>query len=212
MISLMKVFDNSFLSGNVKLIAGVDEAGRGPLAGPVIAAAVVFLPDTFIEGINDSKILTEAEREALFPIIIEKALSYSFTSISNKKIDELNILQASLLAMHSSVRRLKVKPDIVLLDGNKSYSSSGKIILVVKGDSKSFAIAAASIIAKVLRDRLMKRLSVYHPLYGWEKNKGYPTKFHINAVKQFGPTSLHRKTFLKKILSEQEELTGSYSH
>lgn len=208
----MKAFDNSFISGNVKLIAGVDEAGRGPLAGPVIAAAVVFLPDTYIEGIDDSKNLTEAEREAVFPSIIGKALSYSVTSISNKKIDEINILQASLLAMHSSVQRLRVKPDIVLLDGNKSYSSSNRVIPVVKGDSKSFAIAAASIIAKVIRDRLMKRLSVYHPLYGWEKNKGYPTKFHINAVKRFGPTPLHRKTFLKNILSGQEELTGLYSH
>lgn len=208
----MKAFDNSFISGNVKLIAGVDEAGRGPLAGPVIAAAVVFFPDTYIEGIDDSKNLTEAEREAVFPSIIGKALSYSVTSISNKKIDEINILQASLLAMHSSVQRLRVKPDIVLLDGNKSYSSSNRVIPVVKGDSKSFAIAAASIIAKVIRDRLMKRLSVYHPLYGWEKNKGYPTKFHINAVKRFGPTPLHRKTFLKNILSGQEELTGFYSH
>jgi ribonuclease HII len=197
-----KDFDNSFLASRIKLIAGVDEAGRGPLAGPVVAASVIFLPDTFIEGVNDSKQLSEKEREELLPQIMERSIAYSVSVISHSKIDEINILQASLLAMFRSVSRLKIVPDLVLADGNKKFEFTSPVIPVVKGDGKSFAIGAASIIAKVARDRIMKRLDPKFPKYLWKKNKGYPTREHINAVKLYGPTPLHRKTFLKNILPE----------
>ncbi len=198
----MKNFDNSYLSDEIKFIAGVDEAGRGPLAGPVVSAAVIFDRDTFIEGVNDSKKLTEKERDYLFPQIIDRALTYSIAAVSHGQIDKINILQASLLAMSIAVNRLKVSPDLILIDGNKSFYSSIPTIPIVKGDSKSFSIAASSIIAKVTRDRIMKRLSKYFPQYLWTKNKGYPTREHINAVKLYGPSPLHRKTFLKGILTE----------
>jgi ribonuclease HII len=196
----MKNFDNSFLTGNIKLVAGTDEVGRGPLAGPVVAAAVIFMPDVYIEGVNDSKQLTEAQREKLFPLILEKSLSYAVCSVSHGRIDTINILQASLLALLTSVKRLDVKPDLILVDGNKTFSYNVPSIPIVKGDSKSFAIASASIIAKVIRDRIMKRLCVRFPQYLWSKNKGYATREHIEAIKIYGPSCLHRKTFLRKIL------------
>ena len=201
-MNLIKDFDNSFLTGRIKLVAGVDEAGRGPLAGPVVAAAVIFPPDTMIEGVNDSKQLSEKERETLIPDILNKSISCSVSVISHSKIDEINILQASLLAMSISVSRLKIVPDLVLVDGNKKFEFMRPVLPIVKGDSKSFSIAAASIIAKVARDRVMKRLDCKFPQYLWNKNKGYPTKEHINAVKLYGPSPLHRKTFLKNILPE----------
>jgi len=198
----MKTFDNSFLTDTVKLIAGTDEAGRGPLAGPVVAAAVVFAPDVYIEGVNDSKKLSEHKREKLFPLIIEKSLSYSVCAVSQGRIDEMNILKASLFALRTSVSRLKIQPDIVLVDGNKTFSYPVPAIPVIKGDAKSFAIAAASILAKVTRDRIMNRLNNYFPAYLWSKNKGYPTKEHIELIRKFGPCCLHRKSFLRKILVE----------
>lgn len=205
----MKKFDNSFLNyfgintgREINFIAGVDEVGRGPLAGPVVAASVIFSPDVIIEGINDSKKLSEKQREELFPQILDKALTFSVCAISHAKIDQINILQASLLAMFNAVSRLKTNPDIVLADGNKKFNFIAPVIPIVKGDGKSFAIASASIIAKVARDRIMKRLDKYFPEYLWEKNKGYPTKEHIQAVKIYGPSPLHRKTFLKNILNE----------
>lgn len=194
-------FDDSFRKGKIKLIAGVDEAGRGPLAGPVVSAAVIFPPGRYIEGINDSKKLTEKQREELFPLILENAAAYSVAAASHGIIDNINILQASLYAMKTAVSRLSVPPDLILIDGNKVFNYETPAVAVVKGDSKSFSIAAASIIAKVVRDRIMKRLDRYYPDYLWEKNKGYPTKEHIGAVKEFGPSPLHRKTFLRKILS-----------
>lgn len=202
----MKTFDNSFLSDYVKLIAGTDEAGRGPLAGPVVAAAVVFHPDVFVDGVDDSKKLNEKERTELFPIIIKQCMSYGISVISNNTIDNINILQASLLAMKSAVNKLHIKPDLILADGNRKFNHDIAVIPIVKGDSKSFAIAAASIIAKVTRDDIMKRLSINYPHYYWAKNKGYPTKQHINAVKIFGATSLHRKSFLHNILPGNLEM------
>jgi ribonuclease HII len=198
----MKDFDNSFLTDKIKLIAGVDEVGRGPLAGPVVSAAVIFDEHISIEGINDSKKLTAKEREYLFPLIIKNAAAFSVAAVSHGLIDRINILQASLRSMHLAVKRLKILPDLILVDGNKTFDYSVPVIPVIKGDSKSFSIAAASIIAKVLRDRLMKRLDNYFPQYLWSKNKGYPTKDHIHAIKLYGICSLHRKSFLKKILSQ----------
>lgn len=202
----MKNFDNSFLTDRIKLVAGTDEAGRGPLAGPVVAAAVIFSPDTYIENVNDSKKLNENERKELYPIIIKKSLSYGISIVSNSKIDKINILQASLLAMKRSVNKLQVKPDLILIDGNKNFQHIIPTIAIVKGDSKSFAIAAASILAKVTRDKIMKRLGRKFPQYLWLKNKGYPTCEHVNAIKIFGPTVLHRKTFLNNILAENFEM------
>ncbi len=201
----MKKFDNSYLSETIKLIAGVDEVGRGPLAGPVVSAAVIFDPDTEIEGINDSKKLNEKRREELFPQILEKSLAYSVSVISHGKIDKINILQASLLSMSISIKRLQTQPDLILIDGNKIFNYDVPRLAIVKGDSKSFCIASASIIAKVIRDRIMKRLAVKFPEYGWEQNKGYPTKMHIEAVRKFGPSPLHRKSFLRKILFETKQ-------
>jgi ribonuclease HII len=201
-MNLIKDFDNSFLTGKIKLIAGVDEAGRGPLAGPVVAAAVVFPPHVFIEGVNDSKQLSENVREILLPEILKKSIDCTVSVIPHSKIDEINILQASLLAMSISVSRLKIVPDLVLVDGNKKFEFMRPVLPIVKGDSKSFSIAAASIVAKVARDRIMKRLDCKFPQYLWRQNKGYPTKEHINAVKLYGPSPLHRKTFLRNILPE----------
>lgn len=199
----MNSFDRSYLRENIKLIAGTDEAGRGPLAGPVVAAAVIFSERTRIRGIKDSKLLSEKEREKLFPRILDKALSYSVAVVSHGEIDRINILQASLLAMSTSIKRLKIKPDLILIDGNKVFGSTIPVIPIVDGDAKSFSIGAASIIAKVTRDRIMKRLSIKFPVYKWETNKGYATGEHINAIKNYGPCVLHRKSFLKNLYLEQ---------
>ncbi len=196
----MKNFDNSFITEKIKLLAGTDEAGRGPLAGPVVAAAVVFHPDVFIEGVNDSKQLTEDERETLAPLIVEKSLACSVSIISHLEIDRINILQASLLAMKISINRLCIQPNLILIDGNKTFSHKIPAVPIIKGDAKSFSIAAASILAKVARDRIMKRLCPRFPQYLWSKNKGYATREHIEALKIYGATQFHRKTFLRKIL------------
>jgi len=201
----LKKFDLSFLSKKVKYLAGVDEAGRGPIAGPVVAAAVIFDKKTFHAKINDSKKLTEKTREGLFHWIIENCTTYGVGIIDHKEIDKINILQASLKAMKIAVEQLKPKPQLCLIDGNKSFSSEIKTKTVVKGDAKSFSIAAASIIAKVTRDRIMKDLSKIHPQYSWDHNKGYATSAHIKAVKLHGISELHRKTFLSRILNEEKQ-------
>lgn len=195
----MKNFDKRYLNDKVKLLAGVDEAGRGPLAGPVVAAAVILPNDFYHPGINDSKKLSHLEREELFPIIKSNAIAYTYSIVNHSKIDEINILKASLLAMKNSVKKLKVQPHLVLVDGNKIFDYSCPVLSIIKGDSKSQSIAAASIIAKVVRDRIMVKHSKIYPVYGWERNKGYPTREHINALINFGSTPLHRKTFLKNI-------------
>ncbi len=201
----MKNFDNSYLNNNIKLIAGTDEAGRGPLAGPVVAASVIFSPDIYIDDVNDSKQLSAKKREILFEEIITNSLAWGVSVVSHRKIDEINILNASLLAMLNSVKKLKVKPDLILIDGNKSFHYDVQLQTVVKGDSKSFCIAAASILAKVTRDIIMKRLSHRFPEYNWEKNKGYPTRQHIETIKLIGASPLHRKTFLRNILTDNGE-------
>ena len=198
----MKNFDNKYLNKNVKLIAGVDEAGRGPLAGPVVAAAVIFMPNVFIEGVDDSKVLSEKRREELFEKIIKESIAHSVSVVSVEKIEEINILNASLLAMKRSVQKLKVQPNLILIDGNKSFKNKIPTVTIVKGDTKSFSIAAASILAKVTRDRIMKELAIEYPVYYWEKNKGYPTKQHRESIKHYGTSPFHRKTFLRKLLSE----------
>ncbi len=199
-----KKFDLGFLDKNIRYIAGIDEAGRGPLAGPVVAAAVIFPNDLFIEGVDDSKKLSEKKREELFDIILEKAISVKYEIVSQYQIDRINILQATLKAMKLSAEGLSPQPDLLLVDGNKIFPTKKAFKTVVKGDSKSFSIAAASIVAKVTRDRLMVRLSKEYPEYKWDKNKGYGTKEHIEAIKKYGVTPHHRLSFLSKILNEQK--------
>jgi len=205
----MNSFDRSYRKDNIKLIAGTDEAGRGPLAGPVVAASVIFPEKVRINGVRDSKILSEVQREKLYPKILQKAMAWSVAVVSHGEIDRINILQASLLAMSISINRLNVKPDLIFVDGNKVFRSPIPALSIVDGDAKSFSIAAASIIAKVTRDRIMKRLSAKFPVYNWESNKGYGTKEHVEAIKNYGPCVLHRKSFLTKILSEQQLLEFS---
>jgi ribonuclease HII len=201
----MKNFDKKYLANDKQILAGTDEAGRGPLAGPVVAAAVILPKDFYDERINDSKKLSVSMRDELFVVIKKNALAYAYTVISHKKIDEINILKASLLAMKKSVEKLKIQPDIILVDGNKSFTYDAEVVPIVKGDSKSLSIASASIIAKVVRDRLMYKLANQYPDYGWTTNKGYPTKEHISAVLKYGACSIHRKTFLKKIFERANQ-------
>ncbi|MFI5236812.1 MAG: ribonuclease HII [Ignavibacteriales bacterium] len=203
----MKAFDKKYFKNGIELIAGVDEAGRGPLAGPVVAAAVIFDKNFYLEGVNDSKQVAESQRENLYNQIITQALSYSISIIEVDVIDKINILNASLLAMKQAVHKLSIKPNLVLIDGNRKYQSEDAVVPIVKGDAKSFSIAAASILAKVTRDRLMKNLAKDYPEYFWEQNKGYPTKKHREIIKQIGPSPLHRKSFMKKIITEEQILT-----
>jgi len=200
----MKRFDDEFRIDGIKFIAGVDEAGRGPLAGPVVAAAVILPPDYDNYEINDSKKLSPAKRELLFEEIKQKAVSYSYEVVSHDVIDKINILRATLLGMELSVNKLTVKPDLILIDGNKSFKNATNITTVVKGDSKSLSIAAASIVAKVIRDEIMLLLDLKYPMYDWKNNKGYPTKRHIECIRKFGITDLHRKTFLRKITTGEK--------
>ncbi len=180
---------------NGVLMAGVDEVGRGPLAGDVVAAAVILDPEQPIDGLDDSKKLTEKKREALFPQIQEKALSWSIARASVQEIDELNILHASMLAMKRAVESLIVQPEHVLVDGNRIPKWRYSAEAVVKGDSRVKAIAAASILAKVTRDREMIELDQQYPGYGLAGHKGYPTKVHMAALQELGPTPIHRRSF-----------------
>jgi len=207
-LNLLKKYDNKYYTEHVEILAGVDEAGRGPLAGPVVAAAVIFDMDTNIDGVNDSKKISEKQRNYFSDLIKEKAISYGYGVIDHNTIDKINILQATLKAMKAAVNNLSENADIILIDGNKSFSTKIPTITIVKGDSKSFSIAAASILAKVKRDEIMRKAAKKYPQYSWEKNKGYGTKEHIKALQEYGYSDMHRKTFLRKILLNeiQEEL------
>ena len=188
------------VSNGFSFVCGVDEAGRGPLAGPVCAAAVIFAPDTELDGVNDSKKLSEKKREALFDVICQKALAYSIAFASVEEIEEHNILNATYLAMNRAIEGLKIKADFALIDGNRTPKDI-KIDCqtVVKGDSKSLSIAAASILAKVTRDRLLMEYHEKYPQYNFAKHKGYGTAEHMEAIRKFGISEVHRPSFLKKI-------------
>jgi ribonuclease HII len=177
------------------LIAGVDEAGRGPLVGNVVAAAVILPIDHGISGIQDSKILSEKKREYLFDLICEKAVAWHIAYASHLEIDKLNILQATMLAMQRAVLGLLVKPDKVLVDGNKCPQVPYPVLAIVQGDSKHVEISAASILAKVYRDRQLVELDKLYPQYGFAKHKGYPTKDHVAALEKYGPIKEHRRSF-----------------
>ncbi len=189
-------------------ICGVDEAGRGPLAGPVVAAAVILPENCEIEGINDSKKLSEKKRDALFDVICEKALAYGIAFADEKEIDEVNILNATFNAMKRAVSSLKVKPDIVLVDGNADPGLDIECRTIVKGDAKSASIAAASILAKVTRDRFMCSLDEKYPQYQFKKHKGYPTKLHYQLLDEYGVSDVHRLSFLKKWQKAKEQENG----
>lgn len=183
-------------------ICGIDEAGRGPLAGDVYAAAVIFDPDVVIEGINDSKKLSEKKRELLYDEIIAKAKAYCVATASVAEIDEINILQATFLAMKRAYDGLGISADMILVDGNRKPFGGDEVVTVVKGDGTSASIAAASILAKVSRDRYMKQLAEKYPQYQFEKHKGYGTKLHYEMLEKYGVSDVHRKTFLKKIIGD----------
>lgn len=193
--------EKEYTEKGFQLICGIDEAGRGPLAGPVCAAAVILPIGTEIEGLNDSKKLTEKKREMLFPIITKKAIAYGIGFASEQEIDEINILNATFLAMRRAVEALGISPDLLLIDGNqKPKIGVGEEVTVIKGDAKSVSVAAASVLAKVSRDRYMLEKSQEYPQYAFEKHKGYGTKLHYEKIAEYGVSPIHRKTFLKKIL------------
>lgn len=194
-------FDNEMRKG--RILCGVDEVGRGPLAGDVYAAAVIFDENTIIEGINDSKKLSEKKRELLFDVITDKAKAYCIAAASVDEIEQINILNAAMLAMKRAVEGLEIKPELALIDGNKSPELYGvDTQTVVKGDAKSQSIAAASILAKVARDRYMKALDEEYPQYRFSKHKGYGTKLHYEMIEKFGVSPVHRPSFLKKVLNK----------
>ncbi len=196
--------EKEYTEKGYRVICGIDEAGRGPLAGPVCAAAVVLPLGLEIPGLNDSKKLTEKKREALFPVITEKALAYGIGFASEQEIDEINILNATFLAMKRAVENLGASADLLLIDGNqKPKIGAGEEVTVIKGDAKSMSIAAASVLAKVSRDRYMLEMAKAYPQYAFEKHKGYGTKLHYERIAEFGILPIHRKTFLKKIIGEE---------
>ena len=197
----MYEYENKYHCLGYQTIGGCDEAGRGPLAGPVVAAAVILPKDALIEGVNDSKKLSEKKREKLYDDIINNALAWGVGIVDHTVIDEINILNATRKAMKLAIEDLKVKPDFILIDAEKKVDTDGIPYLpIIKGDALSISIGAASIIAKVTRDRMMREYDKIFPMYGFEKHKGYGTKAHVEALKEFGPCMIHRQSFLKKIL------------
>jgi ribonuclease HII len=196
-------YEQIAINDGFKIVCGIDEAGRGPLAGPVFAAAVILPMNFEIEGLNDSKKLTQKKREQLFDVIVENAVSYSIATATEIEIDEINILKATFLAMNRAVDGLEVSPDIALIDGNQKPGLKIEERTMIKGDAKSVSIAAASILAKVSRDRYMIELSKIYPQYFFEKHKGYGTKLHYEMLEQHGISQVHRRTFLKKLLERE---------
>ena len=195
--------EQSFFDKGFKVICGVDEAGRGPLAGPVCAAAVILPPNAEIPGLNDSKKLSDKRRRELFPVIKERAIAYGIAFADHKEIDEINILQATYLAMERAISKLSVKPDLALIDGNRAKDFGIPVETVIHGDSLSASIAAASILAKVTRDDYMLQMAEQYRGYGFEIHKGYGTKAHYAALTEQGPCQIHRMTFLKKFYGEK---------
>jgi len=194
-------FDHEFEAQGFVVIAGVDEAGRGALAGPVVSAAVVLREDSHLLRVNDSKAIDEDEREALFDEIVASAVSVGISFSQPAAIDHYNILQATLMSMHRAVEALRLQPDLVLVDGRELFQWPGRMLPVIKGDAKSLRVAAASILAKVARDRLMRRLHLRYPAYGFDHNKGYGTSDHWDAIRAHGVADVHRKSFILKYVA-----------
>ncbi len=196
-------FEHQAQEQGFNVVCGVDEAGRGPLAGPVCAAAVILPDGLVIEGLDDSKKLTEKKRDALYDVICEEAIAYGIAFASVEEIEEMNILQATFLAMKRAVESLDIKPDLALVDGNQKPNLDIQARTLVKGDAKSPSIAAASILAKVTRDRLMTEIAEQYPEYEFPKHKGYGTKLHYEKIMEHGISPVHRRSFLKKITGEK---------
>lgn len=197
-------YENIAYEKGFENVCGVDEAGRGPLAGPVCAAAVILPKGTLIEGVNDSKKLTEKKREELFDVIKEKSVAYGIGWASVEEIEEINILNAAMLAMKRAVEGLRVKADFAYIDGNKTPNLDIPCEAIVKGDAKSMSVAAASVLAKVSRDRLMLEYAKKYPNYEFERHKGYGTKLHNEKILRYGACPIHRMSFLRKLLSKNE--------
>lgn len=200
-LNLLKQEEKKLYENNIHFICGMDEAGRGPLAGPVVVGAVILPEDSFIEGVNDSKKVSEKKREKLYEQITEEAIAYSVGVVDQKTIDEINILNATKLGVKIALEGLKEKPEIIMVDALNNIDTLGiPYISIIKGDAKCYSISAASIIAKVTRDRIMRQWDEVYPIYGFAKHKGYGTAEHIKAIKENGPCILHRKTFIKNFI------------
>ena len=200
-LNILKEFETNLYKTGIKYIAGIDEAGRGPLAGPVVVGIAIMKPESFIEGINDSKKISEKKREMLYDTITEEAVDWAVGIIDQNEIDKINILNATKKALHMAIDNLKVKPDRILVDALEHIDTCGiPYTSIIKGDAKIYSISAASIIAKVTRDRIMQEYDEIYPQYGFTNHKGYGTAKHIHAIKQYGPCPLHRKTFIKNFI------------
>lgn len=200
-LNQLKEMENSIYKDGYEYICGIDEAGRGPLAGPVAIASVIMPCDSMIEGVNDSKKISEKKRELIYEKITEEAISWSVSIIDQKEIDEINILNATKKGLTNSIKNLKVKPNIILVDALEHIDTCEiPYKSIVKGDAKCYSIAAASIIAKVTRDRIMRQWDEIYPEYGFAKHKGYGTAYHIQAIKEYGLCPLHRRSFTKKFI------------
>ncbi len=205
-LTKLKEIEKDLYNKGFNNLCGIDEAGRGPLAGPVVVAGVIMPKDSMIEGINDSKKVSEKKREKLYDLIIQEAISYSVAIIGQDVIDEINILNATKLGVKIALEGLEKKPDMIIVDAlNKMDTLGIPYMSVIKGDAKCYSIAAASIIAKVTRDRLMREWDEVYPAYGFAKHKGYGTAEHINNIKQHGPCLLHRKSFIKNFINEKNK-------
>ena len=197
-LKILKEYENKLHETGLKYIAGIDEAGRGPLAGPVVVGVAIMKPDSFIEGVNDSKKISESRREKLYEQITNEAIAWGVGIVSEKEIDEINILNATKKALTMALEELKVKPERILVDALEHIDTKGiPYTSIIKGDAKVYSISAASIIAKVTRDRIMKEYDEVYPNYGFAKHKGYGTAMHIEAIKKNGPCPIHRQTFIK---------------
>lgn len=200
-LNLLKEEENKLYEEGIEYICGIDEAGRGPLAGPVVVGAVIMPKDSFIEGVNDSKKISEKKREKIYDQILDEAIAYSIGVIDRDTIDEINILNATKLGVKKAVSTLKQRPEVIMVDALTGIDTDGiPYISVVKGDAKNYSIAAASIIAKVTRDRMMKEWDEVYPDYGFAKHKGYGTAEHIRIIKEKGPCLIHRKSFIKNFV------------
>lgn len=201
----IKKIDQTVYDEGYKYVCGIDEAGRGPLAGPVVVAAVIMPKDSLIEGVNDSKKISEKKREKLYDLIIEEAIAYGIGIVDQTEIDRINILNATKAGLTEAVKSLKTKPDVILVDALTNIDTEGiQYRSIIKGDAKSYNIAAASIIAKVTRDRIMREWDKIYPQYGFEKHKGYGTAAHIAAIKENGLCPLHRLSFVKNIVDKKD--------
>ena len=197
----LKEIDKEFFDMGMKYVCGIDEAGRGPLAGPVVVASVALPADSMIQGINDSKKISESKREKLYDLILQEAISYGIGIIYQDEIDEINILQATKKGLHEAVKSMEIKPNVILVDALTGIDTLGiPYKSIIKGDAKSYSIGAASIIAKVTRDRIMREWDKIYPEYGFAGHKGYGTAKHIEAIKKYGLTPIHRKTFCKNFV------------